>query len=115
MSKTAAIGLVPTSTLFGRLVAAIDRLLTAQSASPFATATCPVLVSEPGSYTVSGVGSLRARDLTRIHRLMAPVSGAIFMYAGGCTGFAASATNWPLRQRQTKTVCNVAYHIQECV
>jgi hypothetical protein len=27
MSKTAAIGLVPTSTLFGRLLATIDRLL----------------------------------------------------------------------------------------
>ena len=31
MSKTASIGLVPSSTLFARLMAAIDRLLTASS------------------------------------------------------------------------------------
>jgi hypothetical protein len=31
MSKTASIGLVPSSTLFGRLMASIDRLLTASS------------------------------------------------------------------------------------
>jgi len=31
MSKTAAIGLVPTSTLFGRLLATIDRLLMASA------------------------------------------------------------------------------------
>ena len=31
MSKTAAIGLVPSSTLFSRLLASIDRLLTASS------------------------------------------------------------------------------------
>jgi hypothetical protein len=29
MSKTASIGLVPSSTMFGRLMASIDRLLTA--------------------------------------------------------------------------------------
>ena len=31
MSKTASIGLLPSSTLFGRLMASIDRLLTASS------------------------------------------------------------------------------------
>ena len=31
MSKTASIGFVPSSTLFGRLMASIDRLLTASS------------------------------------------------------------------------------------
>ena len=31
MSKTASIGLVPSSTLFGRLMASIDRLLNASS------------------------------------------------------------------------------------
>ena len=31
MSKTASIGLIPSSTLFGRLMASIDRLLTASS------------------------------------------------------------------------------------
>ena len=31
MSKTASIGLVPSSTFFGRLMASIDRLLTASS------------------------------------------------------------------------------------
>jgi hypothetical protein len=31
MSKTASIGLVPSTTLFGRLMASIDRLLTASS------------------------------------------------------------------------------------
>jgi len=31
MSKTASIGLLPASTLFGRLMASIDRLLTASS------------------------------------------------------------------------------------
>jgi hypothetical protein len=31
MSKTASIGLLPSSTLFGRLMATIDRLLTASS------------------------------------------------------------------------------------
>ncbi|MBR1272243.1 hypothetical protein JQ629_32700 [Bradyrhizobium sp. AUGA SZCCT0222] len=31
MSKTASLGLVPSSTFFGRLMASIDRLLTASS------------------------------------------------------------------------------------
>jgi hypothetical protein len=31
MSKTASIGLVPSSTLFARLIASIDRLLTASA------------------------------------------------------------------------------------
>ena len=31
MSKTASIGLLPSSTLFGRLMASIDRFLTASS------------------------------------------------------------------------------------
>jgi hypothetical protein len=31
MSKTASIGLIPSTTLFGRLMASIDRLLTASS------------------------------------------------------------------------------------
>ncbi len=31
MSKTASVGLVPSSTLLGRLMASIDRLLTASS------------------------------------------------------------------------------------
>ena len=47
MSKTASIGLLPSSTLFGRLMASIDRLLTASAASPFATATSPISASEP--------------------------------------------------------------------
>ena len=49
MSKTASIGLAPSSTLFGRLMASIDRLLMASSRIASATATFPISVSEPAT------------------------------------------------------------------
>src|SRR5215207_5663447 len=46
-------------------------------------------------------------------RSMAPVSGAIFIAANRLLGNCPSATNWPVRQSEAKTICTVAYHIQE--
>jgi len=40
MSDTTALRLAPVSTLFGRLMALIDRLLMANARSPIATAIC---------------------------------------------------------------------------
>ena len=41
MSKTASIGVLPSSTLFGRLMASIDRLLTASSRIPIRNGDLP--------------------------------------------------------------------------
>jgi hypothetical protein len=47
MSKTAAIYLAPSATLFSRLMASIDRLLTASARLAVRKATSPVLGFEP--------------------------------------------------------------------
>jgi hypothetical protein len=46
MSKTASIDLPSTNTLFGRLMASVDRFLTRAAPSPFATVTSPISVSD---------------------------------------------------------------------
>ena len=57
MSKTASIDLLPSSTLFGRLMASIDRFLTASAALPSAMATFPVSVSDPWKCGVLRTGA----------------------------------------------------------
>src|SRR5215213_9407715 len=89
MSKTASIGLLPSSTLLGRLMASIDRLLTASSR----------IAIRNGDLPYFGFCE-QTRETTRLPSLigsMAPVSGAFFV-CNRPPALPTSATNQPERQ-----------------
>jgi hypothetical protein len=69
MSKTASIGLLPSSTLFGRLMASIDRLLIASSRIAIRNGDLPRLLR---------AGTIRRTTPASADWMMAPASGAIF-------------------------------------
>ena len=54
MSKTASVGLLPSSTLFGRLMASIDRLLTASSRIAIRNGDLPLFWASDANFAASG-------------------------------------------------------------
>ena len=76
----------------------------------------PIFWAFDANFAASGVKGPRiAGELSVLSTNGPRVSGAIFIGTGWLPRLQASATNWPGRQRHTKTICNVAYHIQEYI
>ena len=84
MSKTASIGLLPSSTLFGRLMASIDRLLTASSRIAVRNGDLPDSVSEPENTGFSRTDAIGRTNLPPgLFGSMAPVfPGPLFCATG---------------------------------
>jgi hypothetical protein len=82
MSKTASIGLAPSATLFGRLMASIDRLLMTSARVAVRNGDLPISGFEPANPAfVRSLLSLWPDRLKSYFRRMAPVFGAIFLRA----------------------------------